>query len=270
MSTTRRPYKAQWAVVTGASSGIGQKLAEELARGGASLLIVARRRDRLEKLVQPLRDLGAPEVQFFEADLSQSQGVHGLIGQLEKNPQGWDILVNNAGLGVSGAYAEADWARLETLLAVNVRALSELSHWAARHMKARGRGGILNVASSAAFQPIPGFAFYAASKSFVSSLSAALHRELRPFGVHVSCLHPGKTETEFFEAAGMLGQDLAFFRMPGMKAQDVARIGLSGLARNRPRVVAGGMNRFVALLARWLPLGVSLRVGELLFRNSAP
>ena len=262
-------FRGQWVAITGASSGIGEKMAEILAEAGAKLVLVARRGDRLRKIADRCRSTGAPEVQVIEADLTSADGVEKLIGELSALSGGLYGLVNNAGFGATGNLDQESWPLLDSMLELNVRSLVRLSHWAAGALRAQGRGGILNVASTAAFQPLPGMALYGATKAFVSTFSAALHQELKYSGVKVSCLHPGKTETEFFDAAGMSGKKLFFFRIPGMSAREVAKIGLQGWVANRPQVVAGGLNRFIVFLTRLAPLSFQLRLAHSLFREPA-
>lgn len=262
-------FRGQWVAITGASSGIGEKLAESLAKLGAKLVLVARRGDRLRGVAGKCRNLGATDVRVVEVDLATGVGVERLIGELSGLPGGLYGLVNNAGFGATGSTDQADWPLLDSMLELNIRALVRLSHWAAGIFRAQGRGGILNVASTAAFQPLPGMALYGATKAFVSTFSAALHRELKYSGVKVSCLHPGKTETEFFDAAGMSGKKLFFFRIPGMSAEKVAEIGLRGWALNRPQVIAGGLNQFIAFLTRLVPLSLQLALAHSLFQEPA-
>ena len=260
-------FRGQWVAITGASSGIGEKMAEILAEAGAKLVLVARRGDRLGKIADRCRSTGASEVQVVEVDLTSADGVEKLIGELSTLPGGLYGLVNNAGFGATGSLDQESWPLLDSMLELNIRSLVRLSHWAAGVLRAKGQGGILNVASTAAFQPLPGMALYGATKAFVSTFSAALHQELKYSGVKVSCLHPGKTETEFFDAAGMSGKKLFFFRIPGMSAHEVARIGLQGWAANRPQVIAGGLNRFIVFLTRLVPLSFQLVLAHSLFRE---
>ncbi len=262
-----REFQAQWVAITGASSGIGEQMAEILAQAGAKLVLVARRGDRLRQLAERCISLGAIEVRVVEVDLTASAGVEKLIAELSALPGGLDGLINNAGFGATGDFDQANWRLLDSMLELNIRALVRLSHWAAGVLRAKGRGGILNVASTAAFQPLPGMALYGATKSFVSTFSAALHQELKYSGVKVSCLHPGKTETEFFDAAGMSGKSIRFFQIPGMSAREVAQIGLQGWAANQPQVIAGGLNRVIAFLTRLAPLTFQLRLAHSLFRE---
>ncbi len=249
-------------MVTGASSGIGTDFARILAHHGASLVLVARRRDRLEQLKSELSVL-SPQIDVIEADLAREDEVNRLLGILDGLSPKVDGVINNAGFGISGDIQTTSWAQTSELCRLNILALTQISLWAAQRFEQKRSGWILNVASTAAFQPVPRMSVYAASKAFVSSWTMALHEELRQKGVAVSALHPGKTETEFFEVASMT--KLRFFKVPGMRSRDVAEIGLRGLAENQPLVIAGLLNRCMAILANWSPIRLKLWVARKLF-----
>ena len=246
-------FRGRVALVTGASSGIGAELARGLAERGADLVLVARRQDRLEEVAASCRLFGAT-VDIVPADLADADARQTLA---DAHPE-IDVLVNNAGLGVFGPFAEAEWARVGRMLEVNVTALTHLTSLYARRMESRGFGRIMQVASTAAFQPVPLYAAYAASKSFVLSFGVALDEELRAKGVRVSTLCPGVTESEFHEVAGQTKS--GFVRKSMMTSAEAARIGLSGLAKGRPIVVAGGMNAAMALGARLAPPSLTARL----------
>lgn len=186
---------AQWALVTGASSGIGYELAKAYAEGGCDVVLCARRRDRLAALAAEIARLGRQAV-VIPVDLGKRRAARKLAAALEKRGIAVDVLVNNAGSAAHGAFAALDPDGLDTLLAVNVRALTALTRQVLPGMLARGHGRILNVASIAAFQPVPGLAAYAASKAYVLSFSEALAEELRGSGVTVTAVCPGLTRTE--------------------------------------------------------------------------
>jgi uncharacterized protein len=232
-------------LITGASAGLGVEFARQCRARGDTLVLVARRKDRLEALAAELgqshvlaSDLGEPgaAARLFE-------GVAALGLEVE-------TLINNAGFGLTGRFAELDGARQLEMIDLNVRALTELCHIALPAMLERGKGGILNVASTAAFQAGPYSAVYYASKAYVLSLSEALHEEAKGSGVHVSALCPGPTATEFFEVAGSPNGKLAK-RATDPKA--VVTAGLEGLAKNKAIVIPGGANRAGAFASRLLP-----------------
>lgn len=241
------------ALVTGASSGIGAEIARGLAARGANLVLVARRAERLESLAGDLRQFGV-KVDVAPADLADPAAREALAGQHQEI----DILVNNAGLGAHGPFAETEWARTARIIEVNITALTHLTRLFAPGMAARGYGRILMVASTAAFQPVPLYAVYAASKAYVTSFGTALNVEMEGKDVKVTTLCPGTTETEFFEVASQ--RKTGFARRMMMPAAEVARIGLDGLAKGRDTVVAGSMNAAMAAGTRFAPRGLTARI----------
>lgn len=191
--------KGKWALVTGASSGIGREFAHALAERGANLVLVARRVEPMAVLAHEVQARHGVDVKVLSADLSVVGAAASLEAQLSGQGVAVDVLVNNAGMGVIGDFLEQAPASLSTMLNLNVIGLTELTQVFAAPMKARGGGYILLVASVAAFQPCPLFAAYAASKAYVLSFGEALHTELAPYGVVVSVLSPGVTDTEFLQ-----------------------------------------------------------------------
>lgn len=245
------------ALVTGASSGIGRAVAVRLAADGSDLVVVARRRDRLEALAEELTSAHGVAVEVLVADVTDQEQLAEVEARLRSTTSPVELLVNNAGLGAQGAFAEIplDWQ--EGQIKLNVIAPVRLSHVALEGMLARGRGGILNVSSIAGLQPMPNVATYGATKAYLSSFSHALHEEVRGHGVHVTALHPGFTRTEFHEAAGM-SRDV----VPGrawMKPDTVARAGLRAVARGRAQCVPGLGYRALAALSSVTPWSVSRR-----------
>lgn len=233
------------ALVTGASAGLGVEFARQLSKRGHALVLAARREDRLDALAAEVGNARAIAI-----DLSERDGAARLMADLETNGETLEILVNNAGFGLTGRFAEQDPARLRQMIDLNCGALTELCRAVAPQMAQRRSGAILNVASTAAFQPGPGMAVYFATKAFVLSLTEALHEELRGFGVKVSALCPGPTATEFGEVAGF-GKPIPKFAMAG--AEKVVRAGLAGLEANRAVVIPGLLNKLSAQGHRLLP-----------------
>jgi short-subunit dehydrogenase len=232
-------------LITGASAGLGVEFARQCRARGDTLVLVARRRDRLEALAA---ELGQSHV--LAADLGEPGAAARLFGDVAALGLEVETLINNAGFGLTGRFAELDLGRQLEMIGLNVRALTELCHIALPPMLERGKGGILNVASTAAFQAGPYSAVYYASKAYVLSLSEALHEEAKGRGVHVSALCPGPTATEFFEVAGSPDGKLAK-RATDPKA--VVAVGLAGLAKNKAIVIPGGANRAGAFASRLLP-----------------
>jgi short-subunit dehydrogenase len=241
----------RWTVVTGASSGIGAELARVFGQRGRSLVLVARRRDRLEELAGDLRSAHGVAVEVVACDLARPDAPEELLGALEARGIAVDTLVNNAGFGLLGAFAELPYGEQLGMLQLNVVSVTQLCRLVLPGLLARRRGGILNVASTAAFQAGPRMAVYYATKAFVLLLSEALHEEAKPHGVTVTALCPGPTPTEFQARADMkLGRLLT---LGAMSATDVARIGVEGYEKGRAVVIPGLTNRLGALGAKLLP-----------------
>ncbi len=250
------------ALVTGASSGIGAAFARALHRRGERLVLVARRADRLEALAGELG--GSPVV--LPADLGAPGTAARLRDEVRARGLGIDLLVNNAGLGHTGSFDSEPLDLVRRMVAVNVGAVVELTHAFLPDMKARRHGRIVNVASTAAFQPVPYLTVYAATKAFVLSFSEGLAEELRGSGVVVQALCPGTTATEFFEVSGTR-TELLVSRLPMMTADDVAAESLRGLDHGRVRVVAGVPNRLLGFVVQRLaPRGLARRVAGRLYR----
>jgi len=234
------------ALITGASAGLGVEFARQLAKRGHRLVLAARRKDRLKELAKELGNARAVAI-----DLSKKDAAAKLLADVEANGEAVEVLVNNAGFGLIGRFAELDAKRERQMIDLNVGALMDLCRAVAPQMIARKSGAILNVASTAAFQPGPRMAVYFATKAFVLSLTEALHEELKPHGIKVSCLCPGPTRTEFGDVAGFGGNGL--FDHIAMNADDVVRIGLKGLDKNHAVVVAGWLNKITAASTRFAP-----------------
>lgn len=262
-----KPSRTLCALVTGASSGIGRAYARALHKRGRRLVLVARRAERLAALA---RELGSEPV-VVAADLAADGAVERLEGEVESRGLAVDLLVNNAGLGHTSLFDSQPLATVRQMLDVNVRAVVELTHAFLPGMKARGCGDIVNVASNAAFQPVPYLTVYAATKSFVLSFSEGLAEELRGSGVHVQALCPGITATEFLDVA-QTHRGLLVTRMPMMTAEQVVDASLAGLDKGRVRVVAGLSNRALGFVVQRLaPQALARRVAARLYRpNAAP
>jgi short-subunit dehydrogenase len=250
------------ALVTGASAGIGAAFARALRARGQRLVLVARREDRLRAMQQELG--GAEAVSVVPADLGAPDGPRRVFDATGRLGLAVELLVNNAGLGHTGRFQEEPYDRLVQMVDVNARAMVALTRLYLPAMIEAKRGAVVNVASTAAFQPVPFFATYAATKSFAASFSEALGSELRGSGVTVQLLCPGPTETEFFVEADH-GSVLAN-RMPRVPAEDVVKASLAGLDRGRSRVIVGLPNRLLALLAALSPRALAREVAGMLYR----
>jgi hypothetical protein len=239
-------------LITGASAGLGAEFARQCRARGEELVLVARRKDRLEALAA---ELGSTHV--IAADLTRPGAPGRLLAEVEALGLRIDVLINNAGFGASGAFEAASPERLLEMIDLNVRALTELTRLALPAMAARRSGGILNVASTAAFQAGPNMAVYYASKAYVLSLTEAIHQEMKGKGVKVAALCPGPTATEFFEVAESAGSTLA--KMATDPAA-VVRAGLKGLDRNTAIVIPGVTNKIGAFGTRLMPRAALRRI----------
>jgi uncharacterized protein len=241
------------ALVTGASAGLGAEFARQLSKRGHRLVLAARRKDRLEVLAKELGDARAVTI-----DLSKADAAAKLMADLEAHGETVDLLVNNAGFGLIGRFAELDARRERQMIDLNIGTLADLCRAVAPGMIEQKSGGIINVASTAAFQPGPKMAVYFATKAFVLSLTEALHEELRPHGIHVTCLCPGPTRTEFGDVAGFGGNGL--FDRVAMESPEVVKAGLEGLDRNKAVVVPGLVNKVTANSGRFAPRSVVRKI----------
>ena len=239
------------ALVTGASSGLGADFARELARRGADLVLVARRRERLEALAKELSQAHGRQAHVVAMDLGEEDAPARLHARTREMGLEVDVLVNNAGFGIYGPFLDIPWERERAMLRLDVEALVQLTKLYGRDMVARDRGWILQVASIGAFQPSPTYASYSAAKAFVLSFGEALAYELRRTKVRVCVVSPGVTETEFLEVAGQ--QRTLYQRMTMMKSADVARAGVKALLRGRASCVPGVVNKVPAFLMRLTP-----------------
>lgn len=241
------------ALVTGASAGLGVEFARRLSKRSHSLVLAARRRERLDELAKELGNARAIAI-----DLSKKDSTAKLLADLDEHGETVDLLVNNAGFGLIGRFAELDAKRLRQMIDLNVGTLTDLCRAVAPGMIERKSGAILNVASTAAFQPGPKMAVYFATKAFVLSLSEALHEELKPHGIKVSCLCPGPTRTEFGEVAGFGGNGM--FDKVAMNAAEVVEAGLEALDSNRAVIVPGWINKIGAASTRFAPRSVVRKI----------
>jgi short-subunit dehydrogenase len=247
------------AFITGASGGIGRELALRFAAGGHDLAVTARRDDELQALAAEAREKHGATVHVFPADLSKPGAARELVDALAAKNLTAEVLVNNAGFGQYGPFADADETKLAAMLQVNMVALTELTRLLLPGMLARKRGRVLNVASTAAFQPGPLMAGYYATKAYVLSLSEAISYETRGTGVTVTCLCPGPTVTGFADNAA-LGES-KLFDGPGVgPIGPVADAGYRATMRGDRLVLPTFMNRVGTLGARFLPRGLMLRI----------
>jgi short-subunit dehydrogenase len=252
--TKMKDFDGKWALVTGASAGIGAALARELAAQGAKLILTARRKDRLESLAAELA-AGGTEVRVVAADLNDPAVPQQIFDATEGAGLAVDILVNNAGLGQYGAFCKSPIEQEISQVRVNCEAVVRLSRFFVPRMVERRRGWVLIVASTASFQPVPYITTYAATKVFDRFFALGLAAEVARFGVKVTALCPGTTESEFFDVA----RAGAFKDRKLQSAGEVARIAVEALARGRRTVLPKPGSGFTAFLVRFLPVGLITR-----------
>jgi short-subunit dehydrogenase len=253
------------ALVTGASSGIGAAIATELAKRGHDLVLVARRETALRELAQALQKHGAC-CHVMAHDLTAPGGVKALVEQLNQAGVSPDVLVNNAGLGLIGNHIDNPWDDEKRMIDLNMLALTELTHALLPGMVKRGQGKVLNVASTAAFQPGPGMAVYFASKAYVLSYSEALHHELRHKGVTVTALCPGPTDSEFVAVASKHRKISLADRVPFASAQSVALLAVESMMRGQAIVVPGLVNKLGVWSTRFTPRWLLRHIVALAFK----
>jgi short-subunit dehydrogenase len=255
-------WRGRWALVTGASAGIGQAFAEQLAAGATNLVLTARRLERLEQLATRLRSKDNVRVEVVAADLARPSAREEIFAFTEGNGILVELLINNAGFGAYGEFPKADLARQLEMVQVNISAVIHLTHLYLRPMIERGRGEILIVASTAAFQGVPYISTYAATKAFDLLFAEALAEEVRRYGIRVCALCPGPTATEFHQVAGQPDRT----KRRQESAQKVARVGLQALARGKSSVVSGLGNVLGVQGQRLAPRRLVTRVAAKLFR----
>jgi uncharacterized protein len=253
-------YPFTSALITGASSGIGEAMVHLLGEGGIPQVVVARRVDRLEGLAA-----GYSNVDVLAADLTTADGVAAVVARLTASPI--DLVVNNAGFGTSGEFHTLDPDRLDDEVALNVAALTRISRAALGAMIPRGRGFLLNVSSVASFQPAPKLAVYAATKAYVTSLTESLHEEVRGTGVHVTALCPGLTRTEFQSVSGSDSYTGEYPVFAWLTAHDVAAAGLHDVAKGRALSVPGVLYKSLVAASSMSPRGLTRRIASLVQRG---
>jgi short-subunit dehydrogenase len=251
------------ALISGASAGIGREFARQLAGRAGSLVLVARRLDRLEALRQELTTKNPNlNVHCRAMDLSQSNEVEELCNWLEREKITVDFLINNAGLGDRGSFATSDPQRVREMLAVNIVALTTLTRVLLPAMIQKKRGAILNVSSTAGFLPIRNLAVYAATKAYVTSFSEGIRGEVRKAGITVTALCPGPVATEFSEVAERSSgkKQRSSPSLAQVPVEDVVRAGLEAVERDKPIVVPGLVMKIAMLLVRLTPMAILRRV----------
>jgi uncharacterized protein len=261
------PSVSSTALVTGASSGIGAAIARDLASRGYAVALAARREERLRSLATELTTEHGVSAEAISCDVSEPADRERLADELRGRGRSVELLVNNAGFGHQADFARSPRERMTEMVRVNCEAVVDLTSLFLTGMVDRGRGSVINIASTASFQPLPGSAVYAATKAFVLSFSEAIREELRGSGVGVTAVCPGPVRTEFTDVAGMGGVE---DRTPGaawMSAEDIAKHAIDGAARGKRVVVPGTINRATALAGQHSPRAVALPLISRIWRN---
>jgi uncharacterized protein len=255
-------WQGKWALITGASAGIGTAVARELAAGGTNLVLTARRRDRLAGLASELSAKNNIRTLICVADLAQPLGPQQIFSFTEEKNIAIDLLVNNAGFGAYGEFHKVALDRLVEMTQVNVTAVVHMTRLYLPGMVARGSGDILILASTASFQAVPYISTYAATKAFDLHFAEGLAEEVRPYGIRVCALCPGSTETEFFQVAGQRNHTRRAPETP----EKVARVGLAALASGKTSVISGFKNWLGAETVRFAPRRAVARIAGGIFR----
>ena len=257
-------YRARTVLITGASSGIGEAMARLLAPYRPHLLLVARSEDALDALAADCRAEGA-RAEVFAHDLAEPGSAQALFDRVAAAGHHVDVLINNAGFGKLGDFIDYPAATYEQMVTLNVTTLTALTRLFLEPMAERGSGGILNVASLAAYLPAPYFAVYAATKAYVFSFTEALHAELKGSGVHLTALAPGPVATNFAEAADMK----YLVGGPVISAEKAARAGLEALTRNQRAVLPSLLTKVTAWATRLVPKAPTLAITGRLIRRAS-
>jgi short-subunit dehydrogenase len=257
-----RSYPFTAALVTGASSGIGEAMVHCLAAAGIPQVIVARRAERLEELAAMHSG-----IEVVAADLATAEGVAAVVERITDSARPIDLVVNNAGFGTSGDFHTLAPDRLDEEIRVNVAALTRISRAALGEMVPRGRGYLLNVSSVASFQPAPRLAVYAATKAYVTSLTESLHEEVRGTGVHVTALCPGITRTEFQSVSNTDSYTGQYPSFVWLSAAEVAEAGLSDVAKGRALSIPGMLYKGMVTASSMTPRGLLRRIAGLVQRS---
>lgn len=249
-----------WALVTGASSGLGADFAKQLAQKGWNLVLTARRRDRLENLAESLRRDSGVDVLVVDGDLAQLAFRDALVLAATQERQ-LQMVINNAGFGQQDPFLDGAYDRWQDVMTLNMTALVDLSWRLGRHMRDHGKPShLVNIASIGAYQPVPTFAVYAATKSFVRDFSEAIGFELAASNVAVTCVCPGATKTEFMDAAGLKLNRVAQLGL--QSSESCVREALDAALAGQRVIVTGWLNKIMTFMTRLVPRSLSARLSE--------
>lgn len=252
MNSTRN-----YTLITGASTGIGYELAKLFAKDRHNLILVARDEGKLETAKNELSKYNV-EVKILSLDLSKSEDIQGLFNYVEMNKLNVDILVNNAGIGTFGDFSEIEWVKEEALIDINIKALTKLTKYFLPKIIECKNGGILNVASTAAFCSGPRMAAYYASKAYVLNLTEAIYEECKDSGIRISCLCPGPVKTTFQDKAGIKKSESAKKYL--MDAEEVAKVSYKDFKKGKLIIIPGMKNKLLVIGNKLLPRRISRKI----------
>lgn len=249
-------------LITGATSGIGLVFAKKFFEMNYETVLVGRNFEKLQEVSKIISPEGK-NIHLLQADLSEKNSAESVYNQCKEKNLDIDMLINNAGFGLHGENTELSLEELEKMMILNMVTLTKLCHLFGKDMKIKGKGHILNVASTAAYQPLPFMAVYGATKSFVLNFSEALHEEMKEYGVNVTCLCPGATNTAFFSTAGIGDGNRGFFaKKSRMSVEEVVNTGMKALFAKKMSVIPGIINNILAWSNRLVPRTISVKLAR--------
>lgn len=256
-----------YALITGASRGIGKSIAERLAANGKNLLLISRSEEALKELSLSLHNKYNIHVGYVAIDLSRRDAVTYIIDWISQKNYSIDVLVNNAGYGLWGKFEERSIESHNEMLQLNMLTVVQLTHALIPYLKKQPKSYILNVASTAAYQAVPTLSLYAASKAFVLLFTRGIRLELKGTGISVSCLCPGPTTTYFVTRAGMSAAIQKKSDTFSMSADKVAEIAIKGMYKGKAEIIPGVLNRIIAIFTAWLPKGITEKITNDLYKK---
>lgn len=256
-----------YALITGASKGIGKSIAEQLAAKGNNLLLISRSEENLQELKKSIIQRYNVNVEYLALDLTSRDAAAQIQSWYTSNNFRINILVNNAGYGVWGVFGNLSLQSQLDMLQINMLTVVQLTHALLPELKTHTNAYILNVASTAAYQAVPTLSLYAASKSFVVGFTRGIRLELKGTGVSVSCLSPGPTTTDFVERAGMSADIKKKSETFGMTSEEVAKIGVNGMYKGKPEIVPGLLNKIIVAVTAWVPKYVTEKIATDLYKK---
>lgn len=256
-----------YALITGASRGIGKSIAEELAAKGNNLLLISRSEETLKELKNFIVEKYKVHVEYLAIDLTSIDSAELIYRWYTAKGYRINILVNNAGYGIWGVFDTLSLQSQLEMLQINMLTIVQLTHSLLPELKSHTNSYILNVASTAAYQAVPTLSLYAASKAFVLQFTRGIRLELKDTSVSVSCLCPGPTSTDFVERAGMSAAIKKKSEAFGMSSEEVAQIGVRGLYKGKPEIIPGLLNKLIVVVTAWLPKYITEKIASDLYKK---